>query len=119
MPIGTIPRASIRKGPFWLYNSIEGAAMADKSFPNITFPEGFDERAEAEMQLKGWIIVYVEIEPDRKVELYVSDMVRLKQDIEDALRNGEPCFTQPGLVVVPEVTVPNIKRALDFLWEQN
>jgi hypothetical protein len=93
--------------------------MADKSYPNIAFPEGFDERAEAEMQLKGWVTIYVEIEPDRKVELYISDIVRLKQDLEEAVRNGEPCFSQLGLVVIPEVTLPNIKRAVDFLWHQN
>ena len=29
----------------------------------------------------------------------------------------DPCFAPPGLIVVPEVTVPNMERAVDELFE--
>ena len=29
----------------------------------------------------------------------------------------DPCFAPPGLIVVPEVTIPNMERAVDELFE--
>jgi hypothetical protein len=29
----------------------------------------------------------------------------------------DPCFAPPGLIIVPEVTIPNMERAVDELFE--
>lgn len=38
--------------------------------------------------------------------------------MDEAVTSGRPCFAEPGLIVLPEVTVETIQNAVDFLWEQ-
>jgi hypothetical protein len=44
--------------------------------------------------------------------------MRLQQDMDEAVHNGRPCFAEPGLIIVPEVTVETIQDAVQFLWKQ-
>lgn len=86
------------------------------SRPRIIFPEGFDERTAFETPLKGWLNAQVELEDGRRYAVYFSDPVRLQQDLEEAVNDGRPCFAEPGLIIVPEVTVEIIQNAVLFLW---
>src|SRR5690242_998434 len=86
--------------------------------PRVIFPEGFDERAAFEAPLKGWLSAHVELEDGRLYPVYFSDPDRLQQDLADAVSGGTPFFAQPGLVVLPEVTVEAIEDAVPLLWEQ-
>jgi len=49
--------------------------------------------------------------------VYFSDPMRLQQDVDEAVKSGRPCFAEPGLIIVPEVTVQTIQDAVQFLWK--
>ena len=92
--------------------------MKTQSGPRVIFPAGFDERAAVEAPLKGWLSVQVELVDGCRYTVYFSDPMRLQQDVDDAVHNGRPCFAEPGLIIVPEVTVQTIQDAVQFLWKQ-
>ena len=92
--------------------------MKTRNGPRVLFPAGFDERAAVEAPLKGWLGAQVELEDGCRYAVYFSDPMRLQQDVDDAVQNGRPCFTAPGLIIVPEVTVQSIQDAVQFLWKQ-
>lgn len=93
--------------------------MKTRSGPRVIFPEGFDERAALETPLKGWLSVQVESEDGCRYAVYFSDPLRLQQDVDEAVKSGRPCFAEPGLIIVPEVTVQTIQDAVQFLWQQS
>jgi hypothetical protein len=92
--------------------------MQTRSGPRVLFPAGFDERAVVEAPLKGWLSAQVELDDGCRYAVYFSDPMRLQQDMDDAVQNGRPCFAEPGLIIVPEVTVQSIQDAVQFLWQQ-
>ena len=92
--------------------------MKTQSGPWVIFPEGFDERAALETPLKGWLSVQVELADGCRYAVYFSDPIRLQQDVDEAVQSGKPCFAEPGLIIVPEVTVQTIQDAVQFLWKQ-
>jgi hypothetical protein len=92
--------------------------MKTRSNPQLILPTGFDEQAAAEIPLKGWLSAQVEVDDGCRYAVYFSDPIRLQQDVDEAVHNGKPCFAEPGLIIVPEVTVPAIQEAVQFLWKQ-
>ena len=36
--------------------------------------------------------------------------------MEEEVKQGYPCFVEPGLIVVPEVTIDRIEKAVAYLW---
>jgi len=92
--------------------------MKTRGDPRVIFPAGFDERAAFETPLKGWLSTHVELEDGCRYAVYFSDPIRLQQDVEEALKRGRPCFAEPGLIIVPEVTVQTIRDAVQFLSKQ-
>jgi hypothetical protein len=93
--------------------------MKTRNGPRVIFPAGFDERAAVEAPLKGWLSAQVELEDGCRYAVYFSDPIRLQQDVNDAIQNGRPCFAEPGLIIVPEVTVQSIEAAVQFLGKQD
>ncbi|MDQ3927535.1 MAG: hypothetical protein M3328_00150 [Chloroflexota bacterium] len=92
--------------------------MSVLTYPRIIFPDEFDERAEIEMPMKGWLRARVEIEKGRSYGVFFMDPVRLQQELTDLVGCGEPCFAEAGLIIVPDVTVAAIEKAVLFLWER-
>jgi hypothetical protein len=92
--------------------------MKTRSGPQVIFPEGFDERAAFETPLKGWLKAQVELEDGCRYAVYFSDPIRLQHDVNEAVKGEQPCFAEPGLIIVPEVTVQTIQDAVQFLWKQ-
>jgi hypothetical protein len=92
--------------------------MKTPSGPRVIFPAGFDERAAVEAPFKGWLSAQVALDDGCRYAVYFSDPMRLQQDVDDAVQNGRPCFAEPGLIIVPEVTVQTIQDAVQFLWKQ-
>jgi hypothetical protein len=92
--------------------------MKTRSAPRVIFPEGFDERTAFEAPLKGWLKAQVELEDGCRYAVYFSDPARLQQDVDEAVKRERPCFAEPGLIIVPEVTVEAIQEAVQFLWKQ-
>jgi hypothetical protein len=92
--------------------------MKTRNGPRIIFPEGFDERAAFEAPLKGWLNAQIELEDGCRYAVYFSDPIRLQQDVDEAVESEKPCFAEPGLIIVPEVTIKAIQDAVQFLWKQ-
>jgi hypothetical protein len=83
----------------------------------IVFPDWYDERAEFETPHKGFLNdVLVRTADGFGYRLYFSDPVRLQQTLEDDAKRGRAYFTEPGLVVLTEVTTDAIRAAVAGLW---
>jgi hypothetical protein len=89
--------------------------MNAEECPRIVFPPDFDDRAAFEMPAKGWLSAQVEMKDGSRCPVYFSDPVRLQQDLEEEMRLGRPYFAEPGLIVVPEVTVEAVQNAVQSL----
>jgi hypothetical protein len=89
--------------------------MKPTEYPRVLYPFELDERAIFEMPLKGWVRAHVETAPGEWYELHFYDPVRLGQTVHDLAEMGDPCFTEPGLVVLPEVTPEAVERAVQYL----
>lgn len=86
--------------------------------PQVVFPDGFDERVAFEAPLKGWLSAHVVWADGRRCAVYFSDPVRLQQDLDENINLGTPFFAEPGLVVLPEVSVEAIQDAVRLLCAQ-
>jgi hypothetical protein len=85
----------------------------------VVLPSWYDERAEAETPAKGYLPdVEVQLAGGGSYRLYFIDPVRLKQTLDDDAQEGRPYFSEPGLVVVPEVTTPGIHKAIAGLFRE-
>jgi hypothetical protein len=85
----------------------------------LSFPEGFDERAEFELPYRGYLPdVTLELDDGTRHRLSFIDMARLEQGLTDDCRMGRHDFVEPGLVVLPEVTTEAIQRAVQGLWDR-
>jgi|GEM_PF-1696317 len=77
------------------------------------------ERAGWEIQQKGYFQHAVVFLADGSA-LPVSfwDPVRLSQDLETDVRSGGKCIAELGMVIIPEVTVENMKAAIKELHQK-
>lgn len=84
--------------------------------PIISFRYGNDSRDEYEAKQRGYRDgVRVDLAHDRRFELVIYDPVRLSQDIQRLAETGQPYFTEPNMVVLPEVTTEQIVTAIRTL----
>lgn len=82
----------------------------------IHFPEWFDARCEHETPLKGYLSdVEVCLEDGSRYKLYFTDLIRLQQTLEEDAASGRPYYTEPGLIVLPEVTTEAMRQAVSGL----
>ncbi|HEY7311546.1 MAG TPA: hypothetical protein VH643_19440 [Gemmataceae bacterium] len=82
----------------------------------IVFPEWYDARCEHETPFKGYLSdVVVRLEDGARYKLYFIDPVRLRQTLEEEATLGKRYYTEPGLVVVPEVTTQAIQQVIPGL----
>jgi hypothetical protein len=89
------------------------------TYPQIFFPPGYDARQEFETPARGYLShVQVQLENGNRYQLFFYDPVRLQQDLEEQVKSGRICLAEPNMIVLPEVTTENIKRALQELWER-
>jgi len=88
-----------------------------EDYPHLILPEGFDERGEQEMQMRGYLShAMVEVKGGQRYSALFIDPIRLQQDLDEEVRLGRPCLAEPGLIVLPEITLQAIKGAVHYLW---
>lgn len=94
--------------------------MATQTTPfTIVFPEWYDSRSEYETPLKGYLPdVEVRLDDGSRYKLYFTDPVRLQQTLDEDAAAGRPYYTEPGLIVLPEVTTQAIQRAVQGLLRE-
>ncbi len=93
--------------------------MEAAGYPQIIWDRELDEYSCGEMQARGYARLDIAATEAVTYSLYFSDPVRLQQDLEVLVADGYPCFDEPGLVVIPEITVENIEKAVAFLWSRD
>lgn len=82
-------------------------------------PDGFDARSEFELPFRGYLPdVVVESADGNRYRLAFIDLARLEQTLEDNVSTGRPYYVEPGLVVLPEVTLEAIEKAIHGLHEE-
>lgn len=92
--------------------------LHDLHLPKVILPEGFNEQQEAEMLSRGYLShVLVEVE-GHTYPIYFVDPVRLQQDLVEYVRLGSPYFAEPGLIVLPVMTIEAINGAVQGLWSE-
>lgn len=80
----------------------------------VEFPDYFDEYAD-EIKAKGYFADLVVSFGGRRLRPTFYDRFRFDQECDDAFAGGEPFFTAPLLIVLPEVTRERITAAIDDL----
>jgi len=85
----------------------------------LSFTCDIDERAEWEIQQKGWFEHAIVHLPDgSNVPVCFWDPVRLSQALETDLKLGRTCIGEPGMIIIPCVTVENMKAAVEELYHR-
>ena len=84
----------------------------------LSFACEMDDNTAWDIEQKGWCEIADAHLPDGSVvRLSFWDPSRLAQSLEDELKSGKTCFTEPAMIVVPTVSIENMKTAVEELYE--
>ena len=87
--------------------------------PELHFEHGFDERDQFEARARGYLShVQVRFNDGSAYDVHFYDCVRLQQDLEEEVAQGKCFIAEPGMIVIPEITLANIERAVIKLNEE-
>jgi hypothetical protein len=90
-----------------------------ETYPQIFGASKFDERAQAEAEARGYLShVFVKQADGRLYAVVFYDCVRLTQDLEYEVSIGRMCVAEPGLIVLPAVTLANVVTAVERLSKE-
>jgi hypothetical protein len=85
----------------------------------LVFLHSFDDLAAHEARDRGHLShVSVEFADGSKYPVIFYDPVRLKQDLEEMTKLGHPCLGDPGMIVIPEVTMEYMNAAITILAQE-
>jgi hypothetical protein len=86
---------------------------------DLVFVNDFDELAAHEAQSRGYLShVSVKLDDAFEYPVFFYNPVRLQQDLEEVTRLGRPFVADPGMIVIPEVTMEFMKAAVERLAEE-
>lgn len=87
--------------------------------PTLTFSCEMDERTEWEIEQKGFFEhAVVSLPEGRSVAVFFYDPIRLSQDLETDLKFGSKCIAEPGMIIIPSVTIDNMRAAVEDLYRK-
>jgi hypothetical protein len=87
--------------------------------PKLTFTYGFDENDEFETQQRGYCDhVVVDLPTRLQYRVIFYEPVRLAQSLETLQESGKVCLGEPGLIVVPTVTLHYMQEAVNQLYKE-
>src|SRR5438046_551166 len=82
----------------------------------VHFPADFDDRDVFEMPSRGVFAgVVVELSDGSRYPVTFFDPVRLGQEVAMDFGDGQVCYAEPALVIVPRVTPEAIRQAVQQL----
>jgi hypothetical protein len=88
----------------------------DGEIPKLRFAREFSDRDAFEAQSRGYLShVFVELDGSRLYALFFYDAVRLQQDLEESVKHGRPFIADPGMIVVPDVTLETLRQVVNQL----
>jgi hypothetical protein len=92
--------------------------MTAVHFPRLVFKYPFDEAAAYEAEARGYLsYAVVELSNGTRYPVVFYDPVRLQQDLEVEIGEGRAFIAEPGMIVVPEVTLARMQDAIDRLFQ--
>ncbi len=85
-------------------------------FPRLVFKYPFDEAAAYDAEARGYLAyASVELSDGTRYPVVFYDPVRLQQDLEVEVGEGRAFIAEPGLIIVPEVTLARMQAAVEHL----
>lgn len=90
------------------------------SSTRLVFAQGVDsERSIVEAQSRGYLShVMVEIDGSRFFAVFFYDPIRLQQDLQESAKHGRPFVADPGMIVLPELTLDAMQSAVQCLCQE-
>ena len=84
----------------------------------VVFAPCVTEREILEARDRGYLShVMVKVD-DHLYPIYFYDPVRLRQDLEESAKHGSPILAEPGMIVLPEITLDAMENAVQLLCQQ-
>ena len=85
----------------------------------VLLPEDFDEQSAFETPFRGYLShSIVQLVDGTRYPVFFIDPIRLGQELEILAQSGQPFFAEVNLIVLPEVTVEAIHKAVESLADQ-
>lgn len=85
----------------------------------LVFANGVSERQVQEALDRGYLShVLVEIEAQRLYPVFFYDPVRLAQELAMNAKHGEPFVAETGMIVLTEITIENMRDAVNALFKE-
>ena len=69
------------------------------------------EGAAFQVEQRGWTDAVVKLSTGRRVAVVFYDVVRLSHDLKSVQESGEVCIGEPGMIIIPTVTLNYRERA--------
>jgi hypothetical protein len=92
--------------------------MAAVQFPRLIFKYPFDEAAAYDAEARGYLAyAAVEMNDGTRYPVVFYDPVRLQQDLLVEAEQGRAFIAEPGMIVVPEVTLARMQDAIARLFQ--
>jgi hypothetical protein len=87
--------------------------------PQLRFTKEFTDLDAYEAQVRGYLShVFVELDEGLLYPVFFYDPVRLQQDLEEGGKHGRPYIGDPGMIVVPEITLEAMRNTIEQLAEE-
>jgi hypothetical protein len=86
---------------------------------SLVFVRDFSEREAQEARDRGCLShVLVEVDGQRLYPVFFYDPVRLAQDLTTSAEHGQSFIAETGMIVLPEVTIENMRDAVNALYKE-
>src|SRR5882724_7100193 len=85
----------------------------------LRFACDLSEQDFVEARTRGYLShVFVEIMGQRCYPVFFYDAVRLQQDLQESGKHGRPFVADPGMIVLPEITVEAMETVVERLYQE-
>ena len=86
--------------------------------PKLVFKHPFDAAAAYDAEARGYLgYAAVELSDGTRYPVAFYDPVRLQQDLEVEASEGRAFIAEPGMIVIPEVTLGRMQDAINRLFQ--
>ena len=89
------------------------------STARLVFAQGISEQTLFEAQSRGYLShVMVELDGSRVFAVFFYDAIRLQQDLQESAKHDRPFVADPGMIVLPELTLDAMESAVQRLCQE-
>jgi hypothetical protein len=89
------------------------------SVAKLVFNREFSEQDACEARDRGYLShVLVEVDGHRLYPVFFYDPIRLQQDLETGAKNGRAFVADPGMILLPDITIEAMQEAVQQLCQE-